>query len=328
MLPAFAVLAFSPPERQRWVAKMGVLPDAAARLRAAVEQGLVHRAEPLRNDTSIPGTFDSAAHWPECAKVINDIRDQGNCGCCWAFAGAEAASDRACIATGGKIAQPLSAGAVCFSVYNGCGGGDMHTPWLKVQAGEVVSGAQSNNSKSDPFADDGLCYPYPLPHCRHHVGESDAPYPLEGTPGCPDLDGSPTAPGRCDASARPPHDNWDKDGVTFDGQVVVHPIDEAAVKRAIMAGGPVAASMDVLSDFPTYKSGVYVPKSSDVLGSHAVRIVGWGVDQGKAYWRVANSWNTYWGESGFFRIAMGNTCGLLDTVVASSDDATWKAKAS
>ena len=29
--------------------------------------------------------------------VAKDIRDQSNCGCCWAFAGAEAASDR-CLA--------------------------------------------------------------------------------------------------------------------------------------------------------------------------------------------------------------------------------------
>eukprot|EP00966_Prymnesium_polylepis_P172392 3986987-Prymnesium_polylepis.1 len=157
----------------------------------------------------------------------------------------------------------------------------MHTPWLKIQNGGVVTGAQSNNSKADPFADDGLCYRYPLPHCRHHVGEDDCPYPLEGTPGCPDLEESPTAPTTCDTSARPPHDKWGSDGVTFDGDVVVHPIEEAAVQRAIMSGGPVAASMQVLSDFPKYRSGVYSPSSSDVLGSHAVKIVGWGVDGDK-----------------------------------------------
>ena len=55
------------------------------------------------------------------------------------------------------------------------------------------------------------------------------------------------------------------DVVRIDGQIVVHPIEEAAVQRAIMAGGPVAASMQVLADFPTYRSGVYSPKSSDVL---------------------------------------------------------------
>ena len=45
-------------------------------------------------------------NWPKCAKVIGDIRDQSMCGCCWAFAGAEAASDRLCIATNGTVAVP------------------------------------------------------------------------------------------------------------------------------------------------------------------------------------------------------------------------------
>ena len=38
----------------------------------------------------IPDSFDSAKEWPKCAKLINDIRDQSNCGCCWAFGAAEA----------------------------------------------------------------------------------------------------------------------------------------------------------------------------------------------------------------------------------------------
>ena len=45
--------------------------------------------------------------------------------------------------------------------------------------------------------------------------------------------------------------------------------------------------------------------SGAVDGGHAVRIVGWGVDAGTKYWKVANSWNPYWGESGYFRIKKG-----------------------
>ena len=63
------------------------------------------------NDTAIPDSFDSETNWPKCAKVIGDIRDQSNCGCCWAFAGTSAASDRMCIATQGKLMVPLSARA-------------------------------------------------------------------------------------------------------------------------------------------------------------------------------------------------------------------------
>ena len=34
------------------------------------------------------------------------------------------------------------------------------------------------------------------------------------------------------------------------------------------------------------------------LGGHAVRIIGWGVENKVPYWLVANSWNTDWGDNG------------------------------
>ena len=66
----------------------------------------------------------------------------------------------------------------------------------------------------------------------------------------------------------------------------------------------------------SYRGGVYRRKSSNLLGGHAVKIVGWGKDtDGTEYWIVANSWNTTWGEQGFFRIAFGE-CGFEDSLWA------------
>lgn len=33
--------------------------------------------------TLIPESFDARKQWPSCEDVIDNIRDQGNCGSCW-----------------------------------------------------------------------------------------------------------------------------------------------------------------------------------------------------------------------------------------------------
>jgi cathepsin B len=42
-------------------------------------------------------------------------------------------------------------------------------------------------------------------------------------------------------------------------------------------------------DFLTYKSGVYQYQSGQELGGHAVKMLGWGVENGTPYWICANS---------------------------------------
>lgn len=85
-----------------------------------------------------------------------------------------------------------------------------------------------------------------------------------------------------------------------------------------MTNGPVEATFTVYADFYQYTSGVYIHKTGQALGGHAIKIIGWGVTSTNTpYWIVANSWNVQWGMNGFFQILRGvNECGIEQGVVA------------
>jgi len=272
----------------------------------------------------VPDSFDSAVHWPQCAPMINDIRDQSACGCCWAFAGAEAASDRMCIASNGTMLVPLSAQDVCFCgvqiFSHGCNGGQINTPWDHIKRIGAVSGGQYNDTG---FLGAGLCADFSLPHCHHHGPKGDDPYPDENTPGCPSVTKNPKCPKQCDAGASAEHSDWAADKYTFKGDVEkAH--GEADIQQMIMTGGPVETAFTVYSDFEDYAGGIYHHVTGKMAGGHAVKFVGWGVDNGVKYWKVANSWNPHWGEKGYFRILRGtNEGGIESGVVGSSAGATW-----
>ena len=64
-------------------------------------------------------------------------------------------------------------------------------------------------------------------------------------------------------------------------------------------------------------SGVYHHVTGEELGGHAVKIVGWGVEDGTPYWLIANSWNYDWGDGGFFKIRRGvDECGIEGSIAA------------
>merc|ERR1712014_344801 len=272
---------------------------------------------------------DSEQNWPQCAKIIGDIRDQSNCGCCWAFAGAEAASDRMCISTNASMMVPLSAQDVCFNgggfMSVGCNGGQITSPWSYMKKGGLfggkgaVSGGQYQGS--GPFGK-GLCSDFSMPHCHHHGPQGSDPYPAEGEAGCPAAH-SQQCPTKCADDADDAHANFTADKYSFDGKVI-SASGEKEIQQAIMAGGPMETAFTVYSDLENYAGGVYQHTTGDKAGGHAVKLVGWGVDNAVKYWKVANSWNPYWGEKGYFRILRGvNHCGIEDEVVATSSDATW-----
>ncbi|EPB72624.1 papain family cysteine protease [Ancylostoma ceylanicum] len=94
------------------------------------------------------------------------------------------------------------------------------------------------------------------------------------------------------------------------------PKDEKKIRQEIYKNGPVVAGFDVYTDFLHYKKGIYVHTSGYKSGAHAVKVIGWGRENGTDYWLIANSWNSDWGDNGYFRILRGkNHCGIEESMV-------------
>ncbi|VDM63114.1 unnamed protein product [Angiostrongylus costaricensis] len=243
-------------------------------------------------------SFDARIKWPHCPS-ISYIRDQSQCSC-WAISSAEAMSDRVCIASHGNKTVELSADDImscCFECGSGCDGGWPISAWQYfVEMGVVTGGLYG--TKVFP--------PYEIPPCGIHKNEtfySNCTQEID-TPDCKTT---------CQAGYPISYDDDKTYGKTsYD---VANSV--LAIQKEIMTFGPVVAVFTVYGDFFFYKTGIYKHVSGEAEGGHAVRILGWGQQGGVPYWLVANSWNTDWGENGYFRILRGSDeCGIEDGVVA------------
>jgi len=252
------------------------------------------------SSNDLPDNFDARQQWPDCP-TIGEIRDQSNCGSCWAFGAVEAMSDRTCIASKGAQKPHLSADdllSCCARCGFGCQGGYPGAAWQYWVRTGIVTGGQYTQK-------DG-CMPYPLAPCEHHTNGS---LPACSTQEAP----TPKCQKTCQASYKTPFAQ-DKH---YGSKSYSVSSDPQAIQKEIFANGPVEASYTVYEDFLAYKSGVYQHKAGSALGGHAVKILGWGVEDSTPYWLVANSWNADWGDKGFFKIIRGqDDCGIESGIYA------------
>ena len=232
-------------------------------------------------DIAVPSSFDARDKWPG---LISGIKDQGVCGSCWAFATSAVLTDRLRIKTNGAFSDDLSPQFMIS---------------CRTDLEQDENKCVSNNSiiAWNFLAEIGTtvwgCYPYTsgkgiVPGCIK-------PY--------------------CTSITRP------FKSYKIEPGSIRSLADERSIQIELMTNGPVRASMKVYRDFHSYKSGVYSHTVSDANGSHAVRIIGWGVDAKSRvpYWICANSWGTSWGSlGGYFWIRRGiNECGIEDNVNAA-----------
>mmetsp|Transcript_35218 Transcript_35218/g.49133 ORF Transcript_35218/g.49133 Transcript_35218/m.49133 type:complete len:95 (+) Transcript_35218:303-587(+) len=76
-----------------------------------------------------------------------------------------------------------------------------------------------------------------------------------------------------------------------------------------------------------YTGGIFIDKTGVNCSNHVISIVGWGVENGVKYWVGRNSWGSYWGEKGMFRVIRGvNNMGLENSCYWATPKDTWTNK--
>ena len=196
---------------------------------------------------------------------VTPVRDQGNCGSCWAFATTGALEAATLIANNTPNADLNLSEQILVS----CGG-----------AGDCGGGYI--DSASIFITDPGLPF------------ESSYPYIAQN--------------GFC-GNAYP---DWQNAAYYIDGWqwVTTTNTTVSALKAALNTFGPLVTTLQVYTDFFSYTSGIYSYTWGDYEGGHAVLLVGY--DDAGQYFIVKNSWNTNWGDSGYFKIAYSEISSVVN----------------
>jgi len=75
------------------------------------------------------------------------------------------------------------------------------------------------------------------------------------------------------------------------------------MKAELYKNGPIGCGIEATDNFVKYEGGVYSEYLPYPELNHEISIIGWGTgDDGKEFWIGRNSWGSYWGEYGFFKL--------------------------
>eukprot|EP00873_Tetraselmis_striata_P014303 jgi/Tetstr1/434567/TSEL_023658.t1 len=191
--------------------------------------------------------------------VVSDVKNQGMCGSCWAFAAAEALESQMALKTGYLYTLSVQEFVSCMPNERKCGG----TGGCSGAIPQLAFDFALENGLVDEWS-----YAYQSFH------------------------GDDTNSENCGAFQK---DSLAVGHVT--GHYDLPENDQGALMEAVAFDGPVSVSVDA-SAWHTYEEGVFDgcnQTNPDI--NHAVQLVGYGTDKsGGDYWLVRNSWGPSWGS--------------------------------
>jgi len=216
----------------------------------------------------------SAIDWSEKG-ATSPIKNQGDCGSCWAFSTTEGIESAVYRATGTMPDLSTQQIISCDSSDYGCNGGDPATALDYVQKAGGLDTSKDYPDKSHLHGKSGKC------HWDEKVTAKVTGWKY-AIPPC--------SSGNCKKQ------------------------DEVALAAALAKYGPLSICVNAASWDP-YTSGVLEGECSGAAREldHCVQLVGYDRSGSSPYWKVRNSWGTSWGENGFIRLPFGkNACGVAD----------------
>jgi len=210
--------------------------------------------------------------------AITAVKDQGQCGSCWAFSAVEE-MESAWFLAGNKLTELSPQQVVSCDTKGkdlGCQGGDTVTAYDYMKANGLETEAD---------------YPY-------KSGES-------GSDGKCKFTASKVAAKMTNFTyATPPCFNGCKNQ------------DETTLAANIAKVGPASICVNAGDNWQSYSGGILSKNCGSAYTSldHCVHLVGYSTNaSGVKYWLVRNSWGTDWGNKGYIWIKVGsNLCGIAD----------------
>merc|ERR1719379_1440385 len=216
--------------------------------------------------------------------VVTPVKDQGQCGSCWAHSAVETLESQYALA--GHELTPLSVQQVVSCDKGngdmGCAGGWYYTAW-----DDYMESSHGLTTEEE--------YPYDFMTMHGKASRCKVDKAKDVV--------ADTTPSNFTWATTPCETSFCKDQ------------DEAKLKANLLSYGPISVACDA-SEWSFYKGGVVTSEtcqnSAEKL-DHAIQLVGFNESAEVPYWIVRNSWNTNWGNEGYIYLKMGeNTCGIAD----------------